>query len=170
MSFHLSSDLQRPFNLPKAHSTTTRALLSLLLNFCCLALRPTLGYAFISHGNKGYTGSPNITTGTGTPEKLRMWSGASAPASPLKLTSESDKSHASWTLPGQLTSKIQKSVLVVHQPLQHNEWKLFYCKIVSWTSLRCYYLYVTQHQNTVGNPMLPQIHAQSPSPDFQWEF
>lgn len=48
-----SSSHEEPPNLPKAHSTITQALLTRLLNFFCLSLRPTPGWGFISHGSKG---------------------------------------------------------------------------------------------------------------------
>ena len=62
MSFLMSSALHRPFILPDAHSTTTRALLSLLFYFFCLSLSPVPEQAFTSHGSKGQAGSPLIMT------------------------------------------------------------------------------------------------------------
>ena len=52
-SLRLRRGRHLPFNLPKAHSTTTCALLRLVLNFLSFGLNPAPGYGFISHGSRG---------------------------------------------------------------------------------------------------------------------
>ena len=83
-SLRLRRERHLPFNLPKAHSTTTCALLRLVLNFLSFGLNPAPGHGFISHGSRGYAGSPKITTGTGTPPRTHMVLGTSVPTAPLQ--------------------------------------------------------------------------------------
>ena len=95
--------LHLPFSLPKACSTITCVLLRWILNSCCSAVSdPELMKGFMSHGNKGYAGSPSTGTVTLVLLMVVNLSSNRSPLSPLKKFWELWKTRASCNLPGQV--------------------------------------------------------------------